>query len=136
MEDQFSPIYGCYLSQDEKVKLGTLSIDEQIKYIENRSNNLEKIYKAVAIISHGNADGTCEIGRDEKEEYFDKLEDAVKFVNNHGSMKTTVWDQTSGRIFEYAIVRLKELERKTRPIEVVTKTETYWEQQQSFCYKK
>lgn len=126
MEDQFSPIYGCYLSQDEKAKLGTLSIDEQRKYIESRSN-LEKIYKAVVIVSHGNAGGTCETSRDEKEEFFDKLEDAVKFVNNHGGMKTTVWDQTSGRIFEYAIVRLKELERKTRPIEVVTKTETYWE---------
>lgn len=126
MEDQFSPIYGSYLSQDEKAKLGTLSIDEQRKYLENKSN-LEKIYKAVAIVSHGNADGTCEIGRDEKEAFFDKLEDAVKFVNNHGGMKVTVWDQASSRIFEYEVVRSRELERKTRPIEVVTKTETYWE---------
>lgn len=86
----------------------------------------EKLYKAIAIMSHGNADGTCEIGRDEKEAFFDKLEDAIEFINNNGGMKSTMWDQASGRIFEYEIVKSKELKRKTRPVEVVTKTETYW----------
>lgn len=87
----------------------------------------EKLYKAVTIVSHGNSDGTCEIGRDEKEAFFGKLEDAVEFIDNHGDMKTTVWDQVNGHIYEYEVVKSKELKRKTRPIEVVTKTETYWE---------
>ena len=86
----------------------------------------EKLYKAIAIVSHGNADGTREICRDEKEVFFDKLEDAVDFIDNNGGMIPTVWDQVSGRIFESEVVKSKELKRKTRPVEVVTKTEAYW----------
>lgn len=88
---------------------------------------MENLYKVVITVSHGNSDGTCETGRDTYTKYFERKDEAIRFATDKPGIKTTFFDETSCEIYEYAISSVRELKQKTRPVEVVTKTETYWD---------
>lgn len=83
-----------------------------------------KLYKVLKTITHLNMDATCVVGYDYETQWFDNLDDAIRYANKHDYD----WDSTSkSRIWEYTISSVRELEEKKRPVEVVTKTETIWE---------
>ena len=84
------------------------------------------LYKAVVTVSHGNADGTREIGRDEYSRLFDSLDGAVRFIEDQGKRHSSPWDVASCRLFEYKVSSVRELVRKKRTVAVVMKNETYW----------
>ena len=85
-----------------------------------------KLYKAIVTVSHGNAEGTREIGRDEYSMFFESLGDAVRFIRDRGQLHSSPWDVVNSRLFEYDVSSVRELEQKKRTVEVATKTETYW----------
>lgn len=85
----------------------------------------KKVYKVMRIVSHGSFDGTCEISRSVYIQWFDDLEKAIDFAGNQKGV-----DDHSclvSRIFEYTIISERELERKLKPVEVVTKQKLVWE---------
>ena len=83
-----------------------------------------KLYKVLKTIAHPNMDATCVVGYDYVTQWFDNLDDAIRYAKEHDyDLNST----SKSRIWEYTISSVRELEEKKRPVEVVTKTETIWE---------
>lgn len=116
------------LSQDEKIALGSLTIKEQNEYISNKKNNKEKLYLVEITIKSGNFEGTECLSTRSYEKLFYSLEDASSYAKNPLDLTLDrVTDHFDSKIYEYIVYSKRELAKKTRPIEVVTRSETYWE---------
>lgn len=131
----FAPVYGCCIKTYDS-PTGKYEVPDEWSHIIDQATGEsaikeftenKKLYRVLITVSYGNTDSTREINRETIEKYFNSLEAATNFANTKPGVKVSPLVCASSKIFEYEVSSIRELQQKTRPVEVVVKSETYWE---------